>query len=258
MARPLFRAGRYRFQYKRPSARELIPITPCAEERSGHARLTSTMSYTGSDLCNEGNYIIIKINFNILQIFLIMIKVQFHDALAVLVESRSSSSRCSLNTKEPVDELSPAQATNDEEVCNEFLQSTCGCKKVGAGGHHVIHSFLWSAYYLTLCAQSALLTQNKLDVVLLGSNMSTTLDDSHSVRDGWHEDINKHKISSNFMHHEHNVCKVTFSFLHGIRINHRTLAAMRKHYHENGLNFVPTKIQSGSLQEPYPLMTLLA
>ena len=143
--------------------------------------------------------------------------------------SRPSSSHCSLNTED--DELCTIQATNDEEVCNEFLRHTCGCKKAAGSP---CSSLFPLEHYVTLRAQSALLTRNELDMVLLGSIMSTTLDDSHSVKDGRHKDAKRRKTSSNFMHHGHNVCKVTFSFLHGIGINHRTLA-MRKHYQEKGL-----------------------
>lgn len=37
-----------------------------------------------------------------------------------------------------------------------------------------------------------------------------------------------------FMHHGHNVCKATYTFLYGIGVNHRVLA-IRKHYQEHGL-----------------------
>ena len=71
-------------------------------------------------------------------------------------------------------------------------------------------------------------------MVLLRSIMSTTLDDSHSIRDGGHKDAKRRKVSSNSMHHGHNVCKVTFAFLYGIDINHWVLA-IKKHYQQQGL-----------------------
>ena len=131
----------------------------------------------------------------------------------------------------------------DDDICRDFLRRTCGCKK--AGGEPC--SSLFSVeHYITLRAQSALLSRTELDMVLLGSLMSTTLDDSHTIKDGRHKDAKRRKMSSNFMHHGHNVCKVTFAFLYGVGINHRVLA-LRKHYQENGME---TRVHQNSKQTP--------
>ena len=62
---------------------------------------------------------------------------------------------------------------SDEDVCTKF---TCGCKKVNG----MPCSSLFSVeHYITLLDQWSLLTCNELDMVLLGSMMSTTLDDNH-------------------------------------------------------------------------------
>ena len=136
-----------------------------------------------------------------------------------------------LGNDEPTDDGPAEQSISDEEKCSDFVRHTCGCKK--AGGDPC--SSLFSAdHYVTLRAQAALLTRNELDMVILGSIMSTTLDVTHSIKDGRHKDSKRRKVSSNFMHHGHHVCKVTFAFLHGIGINHRVLA-IRKHYEENGM-----------------------
>ena len=125
----------------------------------------------------------------------------------------------------------PTTQNSDEDVCAEFVRRTCGCKKANG----MPCSSLFSVeHYITLRAQSALLTRNELDMVILGSLMSTTLDDNHCVKDGRHKGAKRHKVSSNFMHHGYNVCKATYAFLYGIGVNHRVLA-IRKHYQEHGL-----------------------
>ena len=130
-----------------------------------------------------------------------------------------------------MDDIPTGQLSNDEDVCADFLRRTCGCKKASG---NPCSSLFPLEHYVTLRAQSALLTRSELDMVLLGSIMSTTLDLTHAVKDGGHKDAKRRKVSSNFMHHGHNVCKLTFSFLYGVGINHRILA-IRKHYQEQGL-----------------------
>ena len=140
-------------------------------------------------------------------------------------------------------EQAAEQHESDDDICRDFLRRTCGCKK--AGGNPC--SLLFSVdHYITLRAQSALLSRNELDMVLLGSLMSTTLDDSHTIKDGRHKDAKRRKMSSNFMHQGHNVCKVTFAFLYGVGINHRVLA-LRKHYQEHGME---TRIHQNSNRAP--------
>ena len=108
-------------------------------------------------------------------------------------------------------------------ICQKCHFSTGPCSSLFSVDH-----------YVTLRAQAALLTRNELDMVILGSIMSTTLDFTHSIKDGQHKDAKRRKVSLNFMHHGHHVCKVTFGFLYGIGINHQILA-IRKHYQENGM-----------------------
>ena len=91
-------------------------------------------------------------------------------------------------------EQAAEQHESDDDICRDFLRRTCGCKK--AGGNPC--SSLFSVdHYITLRAQSTLLSRNELDMVLLGSLMSTTLDDSHTIKDGRHKDAKRRKMSSN-------------------------------------------------------------
>lgn len=125
----------------------------------------------------------------------------------------------------------PNIQNSDEDVCAEFVRRTCGCKKANGKACSSLFSV---EHYIMLRAQCALLSRNELDMVILGSIMSTTLDDDHCVKDGRHKSAKRSKASSNFMHHGYNVCKVTYAFLYGVGVNHRILA-IRKHYQENGL-----------------------
>ena len=166
--------------------------------------------------------------------------ISYHRAndnnVSVSVVSRSSShpscpQDSSLENDEPRDDGAVEQCTRDEDTCSEFVSRTCGCKKANGGPCSSLFSV---DHYVTLRAQAALLTRDELDMVILGSIMSTILDINHSIKDGQHKDAKRRKVSSNFMHHGHYVYKVTFGFLYGIGINHRVLA-IRKHYQENGM-----------------------
>jgi len=148
-----------------------------------------------------------------------------------LPSSSQQSNGLSQTTGEPIDEVYTTQHNSDEDMCADFLRRTCGCKKASG---KPCSSLFPLEHYITLHAQSAILTHNEVDMVLLGSVMSTTLNDTHSVKDGRHKSAKRSKVSSNFMHHGHNMVKPTFSFLYGIGINHR-IVAIRKHYQEEGL-----------------------
>ena len=168
-----------------------------------------------------------------------------HD-VSISVVSRPYSSLLQNNTEPPDQnhtELNSSQdpsglddeclttQNSDEDVCAEFVRRICGCKKANGMPCRSLFSI---EHYITLCAQSALLTRNELDMVIFGSLMSTTLDDNHCVKDGRHKGAKRCKVSSNFMHHGYNVCKATYTFLYGIGVNHWILA-IRKHYQEHGL-----------------------
>ena len=156
--------------------------------------------------------------------------------MSISVVSRSSEpspaqQNSSQGDDEPRHDGPAEQSTSDEEACSDFVRHTCGCKKAGRDPCSSLFSV---DHYITLHAQAALLIWNELDMVILGSIMSTTLGVTHSIKDDQHKDSKRRKISSNFMHHGHHVCKVTFAFLYGIGINQRVLA-MRKHYEKNGM-----------------------
>ena len=135
--------------------------------------------------------------------------------MSISVVSRCSSHpspypwNSSQENDEPTDDGPVEQCIRDEDTCSEFVRRTCGCKKANGGPCSSLFSV---DHYVTLRVQAALLTRNELDMVILGSIMSTTLDFTHSIKDGQHKNAKRRKVSSNFMHHGHHVCKVTFGF----------------------------------------------
>ena len=95
-----------------------------------------------------------------------------------IVESTTESATPSIKER--------AEGTiNDEDVCRDFIEKTCGCKK--ASGRPCSSQFSL-AYYLEQRAQASLLNQNELDLVMLGSIMATTCTDE-DVTHGRHKPI---------------------------------------------------------------------
>lgn len=150
---------------------------------------------------------------------------------------------------EPTQMTPNSELTHDEQLCAEFVARTCGCKK--ADGRKPCSTLFPVEHYINLRAQAALLTRNELDMVLLGSVMSTVLESSHSVEDHSHRSAKRRRICSNYMHNGFNVCKNTFSFLHGIGVNHR-LQAIKNHYMENGLE---TRVHQNTKRLPAKTLT---
>ena len=77
----------------------------------------------------------------------------------------------------------------DMHKCQEFVKNTCGC--------HLAHgrpcSDLFSLeHYIQLRAQSSFLTRDELDLTLIGSIMSTVIQDDY-VRDGRHKNTKRRK-----------------------------------------------------------------
>ena len=120
---------------------------------------------------------------------------------------------------------------SDYDKCIQFYQRTCGCRK--ADGKPC--STLFTVEHLVdMRGQASLMTHQELDLVLLGSLMTTLHDHDADVIRGRHKPTKRARISSNFMHKGYHVCINTFAFLFGIGANHR-IKAIKKHYLENGM-----------------------
>ena len=113
--------------------------------------------------------------------------------------------------------------------CTSFSLKTCGCKM--ADGKPC--SSLFSAdYYVETRSQASLLTRQQLDLVLLGSVMTTTSVEKDVSR-GRHKPTKRMRLSTQFMHRGYQLCKVTFNFLYGVG-KHR-VPAIRKSFVSDGL-----------------------
>ena len=120
---------------------------------------------------------------------------------------------------------------SDYDVCVEFVERTCGCKKADG---KPCSSLFPLEHFAEMRSQAFLMTHQELDLVLLGSLMTTLHDHEDTVARGRHKPVKRKKITSHFMHNGYHVCINTFAFLYGIGANHR-IKAIRKHYLENGM-----------------------
>ena len=146
----------------------------------------------------------------------------------------------------PIEERSE-DTINDEDVCREFIEKTCGCKKVGG---RPCSSQFSLAYYLERQAQASVLNRNELDLVMLGSIMATTRTDE-DVTHGRHKPIKRQRPRANYLHNGCEVCKVTFGFIFGVGRKHR-IDAIRSHYLDEGL---ATRVHKNSTLRPHNALT---
>ena len=127
------------------------------------------------------------------------------------------------------DDDDPQQS--NEEKCAKFVNDTCGCKL--AVGDRPCSTLFTAEYYRDIRAQAALLSHEQLDMVILGSIMSTISTDEDIVH-GRHKIEKRSRYRTEHMHNGHQVCAATFAFLLGVGPKYK-LQALKKHYAENGL-----------------------
>ena len=72
------------------------------------------------------------------------------------------------------------------------------------------------------------MTRNELDLVMLGSIMSSTRVDDDIVN-GRHKSVKRQRPRANYMHNGCVVCKVTFGFIFGVRMKHKAGLTTRVH-----------------------------
>ena len=124
----------------------------------------------------------------------------------------------------PMENVSPqvhSQDVADEGITAQYTSKhtvytkACGCDN--AQGHPCSSLFTLD-YIIEMCAQCNLLSHDELDLVLMGFISSAMLD-SDGIKNGRHQNSAKQRsitICMLFKYHDHNVCKKTFLFLHGI------------------------------------------
>ena len=146
----------------------------------------------------------------------------------------------------PIEERSVNQI-NDEDVCKDFIEQTCGCKK--ASGRPCSGQFSVE-YYVERRAQGSLLTRNELDLVMLGSIMATTKSDEDVIH-GRHKPVKRQRPRGSYLHNGCVVCKVTFGFIFGVGRKHR-IDALRKHYLDEG---IASRVHKNSTLRPHNALT---
>ena len=124
------------------------------------------------------------------------------------------------------DQIDPTEYPDIEA----FVNTSCGCDL--APGNEPCSGLFSVQHYVTLRAQCCLLSKDELDMVLMGSIMSTINNGDH-IHDGRHKPAKRQRVTVNFMHESHKVCKKTFLFLHGI--GKKRLQTVKSHYQTNGL-----------------------
>ena len=159
----------------------------------------------------------------------------------------SSPSVTTPTTSRPVtagnDTHPPSEIESDVDVCTAFVQRTCGCTKANGKPCSTLFS---TEHYIDHHAQASLLNRQELDLVLLGSIMTTVLD-RDSIVDGRHKPAKRIKVSSSHMHNGYKVCKTTYAFLYGVGTKHR-LEAIKKHYLEHGME---TRVHKNTRRLPH-------
>lgn len=120
---------------------------------------------------------------------------------------------------------------HEMDECADFVQRTCGCKHANGKPCSTLFPL---EHYIEMRAQVSLLTHQELDLLLLGSIMTTIENHEETSVRGRHKPIKRQRITSHYMHQGYHVCTKTYSFLYGIGENHR-LKALKKHYVENGV-----------------------
>ena len=88
-----------------------------------------------------------------------------------------------------------------------LYKKTCGCTKANG---KPCSTLLSTEHYIDHRAQTSVLNRQQLDLVLLGSIMTTVLD-SDSIVNGRHKPANQRKVSSSHMHNGYNVCNFVWS-----------------------------------------------
>ena len=129
--------------------------------------------------------------------------------------------------------------------CSRFVEDTCGCKWANGRACSLLFT---KDYYATFRSQASLLTREQLDLVILGSVMSTVNDGD--VAAGRHKPAKRQRTALSYMHKGHHLCKTTFNFLYGVG-KHR-VPAIKKNFLEYGLE---TRIHGNSRKRPHNSLT---
>ena len=131
--------------------------------------------------------------------------------------------------------------------CEQFVCATCGCHLADGKPCSTLFPL---EYYTEIRGQAFLLTRDQLDMVLLGSVASTVQDnDDVGVRSG-HKPAKRQRTGIGYMHKGYNVCRTTFTFLHGV--GKHKVNGIKKHFLDHGLS---TRIHGNTKKRPHNALT---
>ena len=155
---------------------------------------------------------------------------------ASIRESHSPNTLTSVPSSSQHDDAGDPSATSsmaktNYDVCKDFYKHTCQCKKADSKPCILLFPL---EHFVDMRSQASVMIHQELDLVLMGSLMTTLHDHDTTVARGRHKPVKRAKITSHFMHNGYHVCIHTFAFLFGIGANHR-IKAIKKHYLENGM-----------------------
>ena len=144
----------------------------------------------------------------------IMSPPRTRDSHTELNASVSSVSSDALTSATDTMDSQPWQVEQRAEIeqCTNFAVKTCGCKMADG---KPCSSLFASECYIDIRAQASLLTRQQLDLVLLGSVMSTTAVDKDVVH-GRRRPTKRQRLSTGYMHRGYQLCKNTYNFLYGL------------------------------------------
>ena len=129
--------------------------------------------------------------------------------------------------------------------CREFASNTCGCKM--ANGKPC--SGLFSVeQFIEFRAQCSFLTHEQLDLVLMGSILSTVNACDKGVG---HHQAKRQRITVTFMHRGYHLCRNTYTFLY--RVSKHRIQSIKEHVLEHGL---VTRTHGNTRRLPHHALTL--
>ena len=160
-----------------------------------------------------------------------------------MTPATGSTQRITTDSSVPMD---VGYQSPDVPVCEKFTEDTCGCTKADGKPCSTLFSL---EHYIELRAQASFLTHDELDLVLMGSIMSTIMTDDIAWRR--HKPAKRSRIRQHYMHNGHTVCKTTFMFMHGV--GKKRLMAVKDQYQKNGLE---TRIHKNNKRLPHNYRSL--
>ena len=137
------------------------------------------------------------------------------------------------------------EQSNEISKCREFVNNTCGCKMADGKPCSGLFSL---EQYIEFRAHSSFLTHEQLDLVLMGSVLSTVNAGDKGVG---RQLAKRQRVTVTFMHRGYHLCRATYTFLYGVS-KHR-IQSIKEHILEHGL---VTRTHGNTKRLPHNALTL--